>query len=120
MHAGCRHRGGDIHIKYHGIQECLQHGGDNQRAARTARGQPGLAVFEYDGGCHGGKWSPARRNRIRLALHQTVSVRGAGLGGEIVHLVVEQHAGTWHHDVRAKAEVEGVSVGDHIAVGIGD
>jgi len=56
---------------------------------------------------------------VGLALHQAVGVGGAGFGGKVVHLVVEQHAGARHYDVRAEAEVEGVGVGDHIAVGIG-
>ena len=118
MYPGRSHRGGDVHVKYHGIQQRLQHGGDNQRPTRAACSEPGLTVFENQSGGHRGEGPPARCDGVGLTLHQTVGIRGAGLGGKVIHLVIEQHAGAGHHDVRAEAEVEGVGVSHHIAVSI--
>jgi hypothetical protein len=38
VHAGCGDRGGDVHVEHHGVEECLQYGGDDQRTTRAAGG----------------------------------------------------------------------------------
>ena len=52
----------------------------------------------------------ARLHRIGVAAHQTVSIGHARLGGEIVHLVIHQHARALGHQTRAIGEVDRVSI----------
>jgi hypothetical protein len=47
-----------------------------------------------------------------------IGVRRAGLGGEIVELVVEQDAGALGDEAEAVAEVQRVGVGDRVAVAV--
>ena len=68
-------------------------------AARRADHQHGLAVLEHDGRAHGAQRALARRDRVGLALHQAEQVGRAGLGGEIVHLVVQQKPGVARDDL---------------------
>ena len=45
-----------------------------------------------------------------------IGVRRAGLGGEVVELVVEQDAGAFRDQAEAVAEIQRVGVGDRVAV----
>ena len=112
--------GGDVHVEGHGVEDGLQHGGDDHAAPRTAGGEPGLPIAKDDGGAHGGQGPLAARDGVALALHQPEHIGPAGQGGEVAHLVVEQHAGARHRDGRAETGVEGVGVADHVAVAVGD
>ena len=51
---------------------------------------------------------------------ETVDIGGAGLGGEIVELVVEQHAGPLRHEPGTVRQIERISVGDRVALGVDD
>ena len=57
---------------------------------------------------------------VRLALHQPVEVRHPGLHREVVHLVVEQDAGSLGHLAGAERAVQRVGDGDGVAVLVDD
>ena len=60
----------------------------------------------------------ARAGRVGVAADQAVGVGRGGPRGEIVELVVEQHAGALGDQADAVAEVERVGVGDGVAVAV--
>ena len=60
----------------------------------------------------------ARARRVGVAADQAVGVGHAGLGGEIVELVVEQDAGAFGDQAEAVAEIERVGVGDGVALAV--
>ena len=80
--------------------------GNNAAAARRADYHHGLAVARDDRRTHRAQRPLARRDRIGLALHQSVKIRNAELGGEVVHLVVEQDSGLRGGDLGAEPVVE--------------
>ena len=43
-------------------------------------------------------------------MNETISIRRSRLGREVVHLIVQQHARSRHHNARTKAEIDGVGV----------
>ena len=113
------HGRSNVHIKHHCVEQGLQHRGDDQGASRTASGQPGLAVFENNRGSHGRQRAPIGRDGIGFALHQSIGVGGTRFSSKIVHLVIQQDASAGHDDVGAEAEVQGVGIGNDIALSIG-
>ena len=74
-----------------------------------------LAVLFDEGRRHRGERPFAGCDRVGLALHQAVHVRRAGLGGEIVHLVVEQKAGAGRDHPGAEIAVDRIGHGDRVA-----
>ena len=60
----------------------------------------------------------AGRDGVVRALDEAVHVGHALLGGEVVHLVVEQEAEAGGGDVRAEAVVERGGDGDGVALGV--
>ena len=80
-----------IHIKVDMIQDHLHDNGNNGTATGASCGQYGrTGIVEYDGRCHGRQRSLARFNGIGHATHQTIAIGGAGLGGKIIHFVIQQ------------------------------
>ena len=75
-----------------------------------------LAVLDDDGRRHRTQRRLARRNRVLLALHEAEHVGRADLGGEIVHLIVEQNAGVAGDHSGAEPVVERVGDRDRVAV----
>ena len=65
-----------------------------------------------------GRFSGA--GRVGVVAHQAEGVGGAGLGGEIVEFVVEQHAGALGDEAAAVGQVQRIGVGDGVAVGVDD
>jgi hypothetical protein len=57
---------------------------------------------------------------VRLALHQPELVRHPRLGGEVVHLVVEQEPGAGHGDQVAVERVDGGGHGHRVAAAVDD
>ncbi len=51
---------------------------------------------------------------IRIGTHKAIGVLRAGLGGEIIHLVVQQNACSGSNQAHAVGEVERVGVCDRI------
>ncbi len=79
-----------------------------------------MFVFGDDGGGHGGERALAGGDGVGGALHEAEDVGHADLGGEVVHLVVHQEAEAIDGDAVAVAAVEGIGVGDGVAVLIDD
>src|SRR3546814_1398054 len=57
----------------------------------------------------------ARHDRIGLEAHHPERIGCARLEREVVHLVVEQHAGARRHQARAVQQVDGLGGRDHVA-----
>jgi len=117
--AGRGGRFGRIHGEVDAVHDGLQGGRDDAATAGTARHQPGPALLEHDGRRHGGQGPLVGRHGIGLAAHQAEGVGHARLGGEIVHLVVEQDAGAGGDDAAAEGQVEGGGGADHVALPVG-
>ena len=58
--------------------------------------------------------------RVGLVAHHAECVRRAGLEREVVHLVVEQHAGAGRDQPRAVKQVHRLRAGDAVAFGVDD
>ena len=52
-------------------------------------------------------------------LNQAITIRRARFSGEVIHLIIQQHTSARDDNPRAITEVDGVGIGDHIAVLIG-
>ena len=109
-----------VHAVVDDVEQGLQHGRDDAAAAGRAEHHHQLAALADDGRAHRAERPLAGRDRVRFALHQAVAVRHAELGGEVVHLVVEQHAGARRGDLGAEPVVQGVGHGDGVALAIDD
>ena len=81
----------------------------------TRNGLPSLSTMVGDIDDSGRLPGPGR---VGVAAEQAVGIRRAGLGGEIVELVVEQDAGAVGDEAEAVAEIERVGVGDRVAVAV--
>ena len=80
----------NVHTIIHHAHQDVGDRGDNSRPARRAQDQKEFAVFEHDGGRHGGEWALSGPDRVGGTLNQPVDIRDTLLHGEIVHLIVEQ------------------------------
>ena len=109
-----------IHSEIHHVDEHLQNAVDNGRSARCAQHQFELAAARHDGRSHRRERAFARLNGVGFALHQAKAVGLAGLGGEIVHLVVEQEAKSGDGHAIAISEVQRVGDRHRIAVRVYD
>src|ERR1041385_2762341 len=49
-----------------------------------------LAIFQHDGRRHGAERTLARPNGVGFTLDQSISIRHAGFGSKVVHLIVEK------------------------------
>src|SRR5579871_3231591 len=83
---------GDIEPVVDHVDDNLKHDGDDARSAGTAGRQHKLAVPEYERRAHRRQRTLHRAGRVGVAAEEAVDIGGAGLGGEVVELVVEQHA----------------------------
>jgi hypothetical protein len=88
------------------------------RHHRGADDHPRFAIAQYDRRCHRAQRPFAGFDPVGLTLHQAVEIRHTGLGGEVVHFVVEQHPGASGSDARAEPVVECVGYGDGVAFAI--
>ena len=75
------------------VHDRFQRDGDDARAAGAADHHEVLPSLVTMVGLIEAERPLARRDGVVLALDQAEEVGGAGLGGEIVHLVVEEEAG---------------------------
>ena len=107
--------GGDVHVVVEHVDDHLQHRGDDAAAAGRARHQHRLAVFQHDGRRHRRQRPLAGAGQIGLEADQAEGIRRAGRRGEIVELVVEQHAGAVGDQPDAIAEIQRVGVADRVA-----
>ena len=89
--------------------------GDDAAAARRAEHHHRFAVFGDNGRAHRAQRVLAGCYRVRLALHQAVEVRHTDLRGEVVHLVVQQHAGLRGGNLGTEPVVQRVAGRDRVA-----
>ncbi len=116
MHARGDRGFGDVHAVVDDVEQDLQHGGDDAAAAGAAGDQQQLAIPEDEGRCHRTERALAGADRVGVAADQPISVRYPRFGGEVVHLVVEQDAGTGGDNAGAIAKIQGIGHGDGVAV----
>ncbi len=107
---------GDVHPKINAVDHHLQYGSDNSTPARAAGHQPGFPVFYYDSRRHRRQWTFLRPNRVSIAAHQSINVRHARLGREIIHLIIEQNAGVTRHNASSEGGIQGIGHCHGIAV----
>ena len=89
-------------------------------AAGRAEDEQHSAALQHDGGRHVGERALAGGDGVGRALDEAVHVGRAGLGGEVVHLVVEQEAERAGRDTGAEEAVERGCACDGVALGIDD
>ena len=111
---------GDIHVKIEYVDNHLHDDIDDLRAAGRAGDEFELAVLEHHGRAHRRERALSRSRRIGLAADEAEGIGHTGLGGEIVELIVEQHAGARGDEAHAVGKVERISIRYCIAVGIDD
>ncbi|MCY1513730.1 hypothetical protein D9M68_482420 [compost metagenome] len=97
------------------LQHRQQHHARNPAAARRAEGGEVLLALD-EGGAHGGQRALARAHRVGLAGGQAIGIGAGGVGGEIVHLVVQQHAGAGHGEGGTERQVDGQGGGHCVAI----
>ena len=99
------------------VQQHLQHGGDDPTAPGTARRQqrPAIAVEDQRWG-HRTEGAALRSDGVLTALAQAIGIGRPGLGREVIHLVVEQEAGTRHGDAIAVGRVQGGGRAHHAPI----
>src|ERR1700686_1302074 len=93
-------------------------GGDDGGASGRAQDEEELAVFKNNGRSHRGERTFARADSIGGTLNQAVGVGDAGLGGEVIHLIVEEKAKAFGGGAGAEGIVERSGDGNSIAFGV--
>ena len=108
-HPGRGERVGQAHAEVDVVDQGLDDGRDDRRAAGGADRELGLAVAQRDDRAHARPWLLAGRRQVRVI--------GAGRGRgevEVGQLVVEQEAVAGHDLAAAAEEVDRVRVGDDV------
>ena len=102
------------HPEVEPVEERLQHGRDDHRAARAAERDEGTTVVEHDRRRH------ARARSLAAGRKIGVGQGGAGWDGvEVGQLVVEQEAVAGHGDRTAGDLLDRVRVADDVAEAVG-
>ena len=115
MKSRCGDRLLSSHVKDRMVENVLQRRGDDSWPSGCAAGVRGFAVVDEDGRCHAAEWSLARSDGVGCTLNQAECIRLAGVGGEVVHLIVEQDAEFRDDHETAKRQVDGFRTRDGIA-----
>src|SRR6267143_602851 len=109
-----------LHAETHPIDYAQQRRGNNLGPTRRARDETQFSIAEQNRGCHRAQRSVTWSDGVGIGLHQAEeSVRDAGLGGEVIHLVVQKKA-CGAGGMRAVAVVERIGAGDGVAGSIHD
>ena len=116
--AGRADRLAERHMKVEHVHDHLQHGTDDPAAARRTGDQQRLAVFQDDGRRHRRQRPLARTGQIGVVANQAIGIGRSRLGGEIVKLIVEQHARALGDKAKAIGKIQRVGVRYGIAVAI--
>ena len=102
------------------VPQRLRRRADDARAARGAGREEAAAervAQRDDHGRDGAQWARAGRDAV---VWRGRVVEGVGGGdGEVVHLVVQDHAGGGHEELRAEEQVDGRGEGEGEAGGVG-
>ena len=101
------------------LQDPLHHHRGNPAAAGGSEQSQRVGVV-YGSRRHRRQHAFSGRDSVGLAADQAVQVRVAGLGGEIVHLVVQQDSGAGRSEPGAKQAVDGQGGANPVAVPIQD
>ncbi len=111
----------DVEMIVDDADEVVSNCGDNGGAAGGAEDEAKFAGFlaaavgDNDSWGHGRERALAGGDGVGRALDESVHIGDALLGGEVVHLVVQQKAETFDGDSGAETVVEGVSAGYSVA-----
>ena len=108
---GAADRVRDVHAVIDHVDDDLQHGGDDAAAAGRSGDRYGLPSFSTMVGVIDDSGRLRGAGALAVAADQAEGIGHAGLGGEIVELVVEQDAGAFGDQPDAVAEIERVGVG---------
>src|SRR5204863_8022862 len=88
----------NIHIEVDDVGDHTEYGVDDRRPNGAPNCEPEASILaQNDRWSHHGEWSLARRNSISFSLNESVHVGRAGFCSEVVHLIVEQHAGAFNN-----------------------
>ena len=115
VNARRRNRARDIHAAVDHAGHDLQHRIYNKASARRTGDEERFAVLEHNGRRHRRQRLLACTGCVGPVAEQAVGVRRVGPGGEVVKLIVKQHAGTGRDQTDAVAEIDGVGIGDGVA-----
>ncbi len=118
MDAWCGDRVGGVFASKEDVQEGLEGACNDRGAARCTDAEDGLSVACDEGRGHTGERSFVGGDGVGCALDETESVGFSGVGGKVIHLVVEQDAGVLGDDLRTKSRVDGGGHGNCVSVGI--
>ncbi len=106
-------------VTRHGLEHADQHHADDART--TGRAEDGDPVRAFDEGRgHAREHALAGRDGIGLGANQAIDIGHAGLDGEVVHLIVEQHPGTRRHEPRTEGIVDRQGGGYAVALAVDD
>src|SRR5699024_4589156 len=94
-----------------------QHHGDDAAAAGDAEDGDAIRGFQ-EGGRHARQGAFAGSDEIGRRADQAIQVRFVDGGGEVVHLIVEQHAAVTGDEGGAKQIVDGEGAGDPVALAV--
>src|SRR5262245_32354306 len=101
----------DVHIVVDDVCNHTQHSIDNSWTTWTTNREPETTVLTQNyGWCHGGQWTFAWGDSVALTLDETVHIRRAWFGREVVHFVVENDSSTACDCCRTVGVVERVSI----------
>ena len=101
------------------LEYANQHHANNTRAARCAQDHDAPIIF-HKCGRHARQRSLARLDGVCLATDQAIGIRHPGANHEIIHLVIEQHAGFTRQHARTKWRVNRQRARDSITCPIND
>ena len=118
MHSRCTRGDTDIHLVVDHVHDHLQHRRYDPAAARAARCEHGSAVLEHHRRRHRAQRPFACFNRIRHPADQSIGICCAGLGGKIIHFVVQDKAGAGDTHAGTERQIECIAVGNHVAVSV--
>src|SRR5688572_25914297 len=92
----------NVHPVIHYVRNYAKYGVDDGWTTGCSYCEPEAAVLSQNNRrCHCRKWPLLGRDCITFALNQPIHVRRTRFGGEVVHLIVQEYAGTFCHCGRA-------------------
>src|SRR5262245_61480178 len=108
--AAGRHGDREVHLPVEDVEDDLDDASGDGPAARAADGGQHAVravLLEDQGGGHGRDGDFPGGHGVVLPVDQAVDVRDAGLGGEVVHLVVQDDPGAAGDEAASEAVVHG-------------
>src|SRR6266481_2878148 len=108
----------DIHAVVDNVDDCFDQRRDDARPTWAAQQKECIAVLADQGGTHGAQRPLAGLDRVGFALDEAKAVGAAGLGGEIVHFVIEKETRVAGNDLGPEITVDGEGDSDGVSGGV--